>query len=139
MKRNVRYSEINKEPRAPGRYTQDLEYDSHGRQLKMNSGAKLGMSTPKCNSHSRQLRSESKLRMSTPQGLGVECSDMPIGASDELDFLLMRRDRLHKQIECSFENLCEQLTSSGIGRGGARSGAFSQVVQFLVPKTVLRK
>ena len=35
-----------------------------------------------------------------PQSLGVGCSDindMPIGASDELDILLMRQDRLNKQ------------------------------------------
>ena len=68
------------------------------------------------------------------QGLGVgrsDISDMPIGASDELDILLMRQDHLNKQIKHSFQDLCEQLTSSGIGRGGARSGAFSPSSQML--------
>ena len=47
MKRNVRYSEINKEPRAPGRYTHDLECNSHSSQLQVNREYEPRMSTPK--------------------------------------------------------------------------------------------
>ena len=71
------------------------------------------------NSHSRQLKmSGAKLGMSILEGLGAECSD-------ELDFLIMRRDRLNEQIERSYDYLCEELTSSGIGRGGAGRSALS--------------
>ena len=53
----------------------------------------------------------------------MRCSDVhdvPIGTGNELDLLIMRRDRLTEHIERSYEYLCESLTSSGIGRGGAR-------------------
>ena len=76
------------------------------------------------NSRARMAASWRVVADPTLQGLGVECSDMPIGASD-LDLLIMRRDRLNEHIERSYDYLCESLTSSGIGRGGARRSALS--------------
>ena len=59
-------------------------------------------------------------RLGMAYSLDGECSDVPVGTRDSLDLLIMRRDRLTEHIERSYEYLCENLTSSGIGRGGAR-------------------
>ena len=40
-----------------------------------------------------------------------------LGSDDSLSLLIARRDRLTEHIERSYDYLCEDLESSGIGRG----------------------
>ena len=77
---------------------------------------------------------DSRTRMA--QGLAVECSSLPIGGSDNLDGLFRRQEQLNREIKYSLQELCRQLradsrTQSGIGRGCAKSGAYSPSMQML--------
>ena len=70
------------------------------------------------------------------QGLAVECSSLPIGGNDNLDGLFRRQEQLNREIKYSLQELCGQLradsrTQSGIGRGCAKTGAYSPSRQML--------
>ena len=116
MKRNVRYSEINKEPRAPGRYTHDLECNSHSSQLQVNHEYEPRVSTPKdfgtrptlsIGSSAGEMASP-RSEITSPRNQ-EDVDDIFISGASTLCSLFKEQEFISHQINLSLTELCVQL------------------------------
>ena len=119
MKRNVRYSEINKEPRAPGRYTHDLKCNSHGSQLQVNREYEPRVSTPKdlgtqptqsIGSSACEIASPKKREIASPRDQ-EDVDDIFISGASTLCTSFNEQELISHQINSSLTDLCVQLVA----------------------------
>ena len=53
-------------------------------------------------------------RATMAEGLGVECSSLPLGGNDDLNGLFRRQEQLNREIKYSLQELCGQLRSDSV-------------------------
>ena len=118
MKRNVRYSEINKEPRAPGRYTHDLECNSHSSQIRVNREYEPRVSTPKdFGTRPTQSIGSSACEIASPSSEIAsprdqeDVDDIFISGASTLCSLFKEQELISHQINSSLTDLCVQLVA----------------------------
>ena len=116
MKRNIRYSEINKEPRALRRYTHNLECNNVS-QLQVNREYEPRVSTPKDygtlptqsigSSAKREIASPKKREIASPRDQDVD--DIFISGASTLCTLFKEQELISHQINSSLTDLGVQL------------------------------